>query len=71
MLCKYTFEKSSWMQFLLILILLDKKIINYVQFQAAETFSKAVLSDILMMNDAEVHIVLGNGLFSYNFGSQI
>lgn len=27
--------------------------------RAAETFSKAVLSDILMMNDAEVHIVLG------------
>ena len=48
------------MQCLLILIVLDKEI--NIQFQAAETFAKAVLSDILMMNDAEVHIVLGNRL---------
>jgi len=27
--------------------------------RAAETFSKAVLSDIMMTNDTEVHIVLG------------
>ena len=62
LLCEYAFEKRhSLMQCLLILIVLDKEI--NIQFQAAETFAKAVLSDILMMNDAEVHInVLGNGL---------
>jgi len=37
--------------------------------RAAETFSKAVLSDIMMTNDTEVHIVLGNVVFS-SYGLQ-